>query len=189
MHSNGMGTPNPLVLSAMDIQTINTLYSKPDGCRATDGTQIQNCFYDPTSHLEWQKADLPKSAYFVSDFPNTYCNDLTLGGSTDWVAPTINQFRTLIRGCPASMPGGACPATDECLASSDSTSCINRNCRTCTVNAGPGPAGCYWDQSLGGDCEAPFQTRSGTVFSFRSGSILGMRAESTLYSVRCVRQR
>ncbi len=189
MHSYPLGSGNQLVLSTADVQTINTLYPNAEGCRATDGSTLQGCFYDPATRLEWQNADLPKLNYFTNGYQNSYCDGLTLGGHTDWMAPTINQFRTLIRGCPATMPGGACPATDECRASGSASSCVNSNCRTCVLDAGPGPAGCYWLQSLGGGCEAPFQDRSGMVFSFRSASISNMRVASTIYSVRCVRQR
>jgi hypothetical protein len=129
-----------------------------DGCGGNcglcgQGGQCQNakCAYphwtDPTSSLTWEN---PPSGGGLNDWSTakSYCQDLDLSGYTDWRLPTIGELRTLIRGCPGTVTGGACKVTDSCL----SDSCFDTgSCFSCPNVNGPAD-GCYWPAEMQGTC-------------------------------------
>ena len=65
-------------------------------------------------------------------------------------------MRSLIRGCPNTMTGGACGVTDSCLGAS----CHSDVCWDCVLYGGPGHEGCYWDAALVGPCTASWSSSS-----------------------------
>ena len=79
--------------------------------------------------------------------PDDVCNALTLCGFGDWKVPTISESRSLVRGCPSNVTGGACGVTDTCLG----TSC-DVGCTICDNLGGPGSLGCYWPEGINGPC-------------------------------------
>jgi Protein of unknown function (DUF1566) len=79
--------------------------------------------------------------------PADVCSALTLCGFNDWIVPTISELRSLVRGCPNAVTGGACGVTDACLA----TSC-DANCSLCDNSGGPGSQGCYLPEGINGPC-------------------------------------
>lgn len=100
---------------------------------------------DPTSGLTWQVE--PTGGQMEWSDAKAYCSGLSLGGG-GWHLPTIEELRTLIRGCPGTVTGGSCGVADGCL----SFSCWDEeDCWDCSSNNGPAD-GCYWPDEMQGTC-------------------------------------
>lgn len=86
--------------------------------------------------IPWQNAD-------------GFCKGLDVAGATDWRLATIDELRTLIVGCPATMTGGTCAVTAGCLNSTPD--CRDDSCAGCSQAELP-PQGCFWPVEAVGDC-------------------------------------
>jgi hypothetical protein len=119
----------------------------------------------------------------------TYCENLSWGGYEDWYFPNIDEFRTLITGCPATEPGGSCLVAHDCAADN---SCGETYCAGCSDSAGPGVDGCYLPAGLGGGCDrqvlsATLLPMSGVfVLQFWAGA-MDAEPDSVDENIRCVR--
>lgn len=91
---------------------------------------------DPNTGLMWMQ--YPTIAY--GGTAEQKCEDLEWGTYSDWRVPTINEVRSLIRGCPATETGGSCTITDSCT---DYSECFSQSCFGCDAGQGPDHAGCY----------------------------------------------
>ncbi len=99
---------------------------------------------DPTTGYVWQKADF---AYVQWNPAKTHCDDLVLDGHDDWHLPSIDELRTLIRGCPATQTGGSCNVKDgDCL----TVYCKDNSCVGCGDGNGPDPQTGYWPDEMDG---------------------------------------
>lgn len=129
-----------------------------DGCGGSCGAcpKSQTCidgacsspvaWYDETSGLTWQVQ--PSSDGVLPTNAASYCEELTLYGG-GWHLPTIDELRTLIRGCASTEPKGTCNVSeDDCL----SSSCPAKSCDGCAELQGPGDGGMYWPSGLQGGC-------------------------------------
>lgn len=103
-------------------------------------------WHDTASGLTWQNPPAPGS--FSWDVARGYCANLSQDGHRNWRLPTINELRSLIRGCEAVAPGGDCPVTNDCTSI---LSCWSSSCRGCWLLDGP-TEGCYWPSEMGGTC-------------------------------------
>jgi hypothetical protein len=126
-----------------------------------------------------------------------YCrkNRAGLPGS-GWHLPTIDELRTLIVGCPATEPGGRCPAKQGCGSEKD---CYGgesgANCAPCGYEKGPGPEGCYMDKAFDDPCvwywsstPCPWSSSSAFNVYFYFGSVGSYDVLYCYYGgVRCVR--
>lgn len=124
------------------------------GCGSTDkassarenGIADAGMWTDPASSLMWQEPQ------FVEQRPwaeaAKACDALELAGYDDWRLPIIDELRSLARGCDATVTGGPCGVTDDCL----ETSCSSAACDGCPEFGGPDPDGCYRSESLTADC-------------------------------------
>ncbi len=122
-----------------------------DRCSSDSCQSSGEPWYDSASGLTWQN---PPADNLV-DWQDAidYCNDLNLDGHSDWRLPSISELRSLIRGCPGTVTGGACGVTDSCT---DDSCYDNAACNYCDANGfGNGPAdGCYWPDSMEGSCQS-----------------------------------
>jgi hypothetical protein len=100
---------------------------------------------DPATGLTWQ--DPPFAEHYAWADAGPLCTALRLDGQTDWRLPTLDELRTLARGCPATVTGGACVVTDACSA----TTCWTDVCQGCEENGGSGSEGSYRLPVLTGD--------------------------------------
>ncbi len=114
----------------------------------TDTLSSYYAWTDTISGLTWQVE--PTGGVMDWSDAKAHCSGLSLGGES-WRLPTIGELRTLIRGCPGTVTGGACGVTDGCLDSScnDDGGCWD--CSSFPVNSGPAD-GCYWPDSMKGAC-------------------------------------
>lgn len=89
---------------------------------------------DPGTGLTWETARVIRTRTW--DYSVSFCEKLEWGGHVDWRMPTIDELKTLLRGCPSAQ---ACGITDACL---DTTTC-GASCSPCESNVGPGPDRSY----------------------------------------------
>lgn len=131
----------PDVPSDVQLDTPADVHGDTD---ALDAPVEAELWLDPDTGLLWQK---PGSMADPGD-PQVYCEGLTYGGYDDWRLPTIDELRTLIRGCDATKHGGACNVgTLACV----ELSCRDEVCNGCVADEGPS-SGCYWPEELSGEC-------------------------------------
>lgn len=161
-----------------------------DDAREDDGSPpCPEGWHDPASGLCWQDPPDPSGRNWLAAV--AYCDGLSLGGHGTgvWRLPSIDELRSLVRGCAGGGTGGGCGVTDACLA----YSCLTAACSGCDELAGPGAGGCYWPAELGGTCDVFWSSSlytDGSTFAwyvyFDYGSLYYMDHAPT-YQVRCVR--
>jgi len=152
------------------------------------GSPTGGTWADPTSALTWQVT--PPTDSYDWQGAKTYCDSLSLGGYSDWRLPTIGELRSLIRGCPATEPGGACNVEEGgCLESS----CRGVPCGGCSERDGPGGAGMYWPDEIEGGCcrywsSSPEEDYDGILWGVNFvGGYLESDTGDAANLVRCVR--
>jgi len=117
----------------------------PGCCDAGGDCQpVSVCWTDPATGYTWQNGATVGSTPFLFAEAQTYCNGLTLAGYNDWKLPEIDQLRSLIRDCAATVTGGPCGVTDSCA---DST-CWSDVCNGCVL---PPQGGSFWPPEITGN--------------------------------------
>lgn len=111
------------------------------------GTSCSGGWLDPVTSLCWQ--DPAYEEFWRWDDALAYCAALARPGYglSSWRLPTIDELRSLIRGCPKTETRGACNATGGC-ADLDYDECWNPSCDGCSHSGGPGVGGAYWPAAL-----------------------------------------
>jgi hypothetical protein len=150
-------------------------------------------WFDPTSGLCWQ--DPPSDTALRWDDAIAHCDGLSLAGfgPGSWRLPTIDELRSLVRGCLASETGGVCTLVDSCTDSS----CWSELCSGSYALGGPGAGGCYWPTNFTGRCYAfwsstfwppiDFSEPISACFVLFSTGLVSYVSEGNGLSVRCVR--
>lgn len=111
---------------------------------------------DEANALIWQRVS-PVARMSVTA-ALVYCEENPDGlPGLGWHLPNVTELRTLVRGCPATEPEGACGLTESCT---DFEACWSTDCwSTCML--GDGPGGCYRETELEGEsCSAAWSSDS-----------------------------
>ena len=114
-------------------------------CSDEDSSKLEFVHWtDPNSGLTWQNPSVGEMMDWAS--ATQYCADLDLSGYTDWRLPTIDDLRSLIRGCPATeLRNTTCPDP------------LKNTCEECSYMDGPDD-GCYWPYEMEGSCSYYWST-------------------------------
>ncbi|MBN1543848.1 DUF1566 domain-containing protein [Candidatus Woesearchaeota archaeon] len=176
------GTPNSLDDDIDGDGVLNVDDSDPRNPNVRAGA-----WCDPDTALCWQY-EPPATTYALPD-AIAYCDGLELDGSTEWRLPTIDELRTLVRGCPDSEMGGACEIIDGCNADCDSSPCFScefMETECYLPEAIPGCTG--WARSSSVIADRPDHS---WVINFETAHVAGSYSQlgdnSVPASVRCVR--
>ncbi len=116
-----------------------------------DDVQTDETWNDPVLGIAWQVAP---TAFGVDWYEaDDHCQNLIFAGSGGWRMPDIDEMRSIVRGCPATEPGGACQVSTSCTNWND---CSDDACDGCERSEGP-ENGFYWPDGFGcEDCENAF---------------------------------
>jgi hypothetical protein len=114
------------------------------GCHSADPAALST-WKDDATGLTWQDPPFPDQSGWSDG--RAACEALSLDGHADWRLPTVDELRTLVRGCAATVTGGSCGVTDACF----TDACFTDVCQGCVENGGPGSDGSYRLPVLTGD--------------------------------------
>jgi len=117
---------------------------------------------DPLSGLTWKKIPGEDDDGLTWSDAETYCDSTSWDGLTGWRLPSIDELRSLVRGCRDTEDAGACGVRVGCLSESCLEAaciavpdyCRDNSCKGCGLLQGPGFRGCYWPDELTGSCGA-----------------------------------
>ncbi len=178
-----------------DADTDTDSYSDSDTVPAATITDCAGGKLDTTTNLCWQDPPLEESTMWY--FAISYCDDLELGGHSDWRLPDINELISLLNGCvdgrkTVDSSHSACEMTPTGCAATYSCDDME-NCVECSTLEGPGAEGCFWDPELSGRCSSYWSSTSLSTDStsawaanFRHGNV-SSRMRGTELLIRCVR--
>jgi serine/threonine protein kinase len=123
--------------------------------------------------LSWTKKTVKDKTFSQAD---EYCQDLELGGKSDWRLPTIDELRSVVDGCG----GTSVEYSDQNLHSITYKNKANSSYQSCYVNKGF-ISSWYWSSdSLSGST-----TTDGIVY-FDNGGV-GNGNKDNYFYLRCVR--
>jgi len=136
-------------------------------CEVVEPPTEGDTWVDTASKLMWQhSASEHRTLWEDAD---EYCDALAIAGHDDWRLPTIDDLRTLVRGCPDVEPTGKCCKSekactlpycnDEGFCHYDPEICdCDVHCY-CDLDAGPND-GCYGPKELAGSCREVWSSTS-----------------------------
>jgi hypothetical protein len=155
------------------------------------GCEAAGNWYHASTGLCWQNPPEGNNLLWMDAL--SYCEELVLGGHSDWHLPTISELRSLIRYCPATETAGSCGVTDSCLLEG----CWNDTCFGCPLaGRDQDDPDCYWDPALDGSCiwywsSSPYGSASAWSIGFQYGFIhhypIGQALKDYFQKTRCVR--
>ncbi len=149
-------------------------------------------WYDSSTGLTWQAKIIEIGiTWYEAD---EYCEELVYAGRDDWRIPSVDELRTLVRGCPEMETGGDCPISNDCASWRD---CNTDDCDGCENGEGPND-GCYWEDGFESDeCDGSVLFSSteltdsdGSVWAYQPGNAripgVGMDSSFGNWGVVCV---
>ncbi len=177
-----------------------------DGIRACkdDGSEFSDCdcggtgemygclqsgiWYDNSTGLCWedQITDEQELEWIKAI---EHCEQLSLGGHSDWRLPTIAELRSVIRGCASTQSDGDCP-----IVAGDYSGSWRDMCDGCSHGEGPGSEGAYtvstreesWFNEYWSTATDVSDPGEAWFVDFRDAS-LGKRAKRESLHLNCVR--
>lgn len=135
---------------------------KPASAQSPDAT-----WADPETGLIWQSAVTMEKAVegmrsksgglFYRDAVKYCANNVPGLPGNGWRLPTIDELRTLVRGCPATEAGGTCGVTGGCLTKSCDDDSGKDVCNGCKLREGP-TGGYYFGKAFLGITQLKYAT-------------------------------
>ena len=150
----------------------------------------EHVWIDPDYGFMWQLTKI-----YMMDLHSAidHCEQLVFMNYNDWRLPTINELRTLIRGCSKTITGGDCPVSESCNKVDE---CSDESCFGCGGEGGPGDEGCYWPYELSGYCSFYWSSTTAEsddydywIVFFGQGSISPWVWYNDDFFARCVRDK
>jgi len=170
-----------LDLEEKKVAAISAVLKKSEGYEISDDVVIDN-----KTGLMWQRKRANNGMKHTDAI--SYCEDLTLGGYSDWRLPSISELKTLIVGCQSG--------ADDCMVknSCSSGSCWSKSCY-CEQYRGPGEDGYYWKKGVwqgGGNwfwssSVQSDNTQNAWYTDVDDGKIYAAPTDTTSAGIRCVR--
>ena len=164
-----------------------------DDASPADDDAAETVWTDTTTGFMWQNGAAVGTGFYDWTDAKNYCAALSWDGYSGWQLPDIDQLRTLVRGCIATVTGGACTVSDasSCL----DLSCGNTACGGCADLGGPGPGGAYWPAELSGILSFYYWSSSGVAdynayawyINFGYGQVSDEAVDNPDMIARCVR--
>lgn len=172
---------------------------KLEVCSIADPPENGEVWFDSNTNLMWQKSPSENRTEWKN--AAEYCESMMLGDYADWRLPSIDELRTLVRGCPNVETTGLCCISENACTwyggCNDEGFCPHNpkycDCDvpcSCCANKGPNN-GCYGPSELDGPCK-DFWSRTASSGDFGWG--LDFSASRTFASpwpicshIRCVR--
>ncbi len=152
---------------------------------------------DDATDLCWQNP--PAASYLDWEQAAAHCDELDVGGASDWRLPDIGELVSLLRGCDdgsmeSSNTTSSCTMVPEGCVPDDA--CVDHaSCAECEYYEGPAEDGCYWRNGLLGACTNVYWSASTDggngvnpwFVDFGAGGVGGQGPPSSVFLVRCVR--
>ncbi len=170
------------------VATLLALSLSPLSCSDDDDDdhRVEQTWRDESTGLTWQVASV---CCMNERNAKNYCESLSWAGFDGWRLPTIDELRSLVRGCEDTAAAGACGVHDDC----NLTTCWTDACLGCEAEEGPN-AGCYGEPNLPGVCERYWSSTLGGEgvgiaygFFFDIGYVARSLDVYEKHSVHCVR--
>ena len=119
----------------------------------------------------------------------SYCDELSEGGSSDWVLPAIDELMTLVQNCPNMEAGSECKLSEKngILSKNDAAACSCSG--SDTVYSKFGETGAFWSSSV---YIYDFYFTSNSMYSwglfFMDDGVTAStgNSDSNAYNVRCI---
>ncbi len=102
-------------------------------CTGEFGQNDDPFYVEPNTGTQWVPITYPTHTELPWGEAVKACEDLLWAGRDDWVLPSIDNLRDLVRNCPVTEVGGACPANGQCT---DWITCQDSSDCTCGHMAG-----------------------------------------------------
>ncbi len=151
---------------------------------------------DTATDLCWQ--DPPAASYMEWPQATEYCDQLELGGVSDWRLPDIDELISLLRGCDDGAVGSSSTTSSCAMVPADCSAadtCVDHvSCAECDYYQGPESDGCYWMRGLTGACTNVYWSASTDggngvnpwFANFGNGAVGGHGPPSSVFHARCV---